>query len=120
MSAEEAPKGPPKGITVHAAEPMRRPVTYRAAVAADYAASGFSYLGDSGPSLTEEEIAHRAKIRGDHWIAPELQIVPGDMRLYGLLAPGLETAFYPPYTGIEAFKSVALQKWLDRRKKEAS
>lgn len=113
------PPGPPPGITVHAPEPKSWPVTFKDREALEYARAGYSYRGDAGPSLDVKETAHRDEQRAATWAAPELQGVPGDMRLYGLLAPGLETAFYTPYADIEKFRAVTLQAWLDKRKKEA-
>jgi len=111
------PSDPLAGITIHAQTPKAWPATFVAGRALEYARAGYSYKGDAGPSLDPTETAHRDKLRAEFWAAPELQGVPGDMRLYGLLAPGLETAFYPPYTDIGKFRAVTLQAWLNKEKK---
>jgi hypothetical protein len=116
---EETEPGPPTGITVHAPPQKSWPVTFKSREALEYARAGYSYQGDAGPSLDVKETAHRDELREKFWAAPELLGVPGDMRLYGLLAPGLETAFYPPYADIGKFRAVTLQAWLDKRKKES-
>ncbi len=119
IPAPAPPPDPLAGITIHAQAPKSWPITFVAGRALEYARAGYSYRGDTGPSLDSTETAQRDKLRAELWAAPELQGVPGDMRLYGLLAPGLETAFYPPYADIGKFRAVTLQAWLDKRKKEA-
>lgn len=92
------------------------PTTFSQRMALAYAQSGYSYLGSAGPRLSPEDLNLRVALLQGQMRDPALARIPADMRKYGILSPGLEDAFYAPFSGAKAFYGITLQAYLNSKR----